>query len=124
MMEIKFKAWDRERQEMQQPKDIVGLEGETTKKLKETAPFLELIQYTNWEDIDGIEAFHWDICSHGPFYRGDYRVKAGVGYIQWVEDGWALVNAKKEYICGLFNLFKNYGGKIIGNIYENPGLLV
>ena len=63
MREIKFRAWDYERKEMIQPESIIGLEGETTKQLVLSAPFLTLMQFTGLHDKNGKEIYEGDIVS-------------------------------------------------------------
>ena len=50
MRELKVKAFDNERNEMLTPDQLIHLEGNMTKALKESSPFLTLIQFTGLTD--------------------------------------------------------------------------
>ena len=68
------------------------------------------------------ELYHNDIVLVGSRYIGDYLIEQQNGIVEWVEDGWSIVDLGGEYICGLFDyVYNNCGGKL-GNIHDNPDL--
>jgi hypothetical protein len=116
---MKVRAWDRRYHRM------IGFE-----EIIETmvcSIFLnddyDIVQYTGLKDKQGEDVCHKDICSYEGFYCGDNYIHSGIGLIEWGDDSWIVVDKTGKYICGLWDLVTNYGGKIIGNIYENPELL-
>ena len=89
---------------------------------------IELMQYTGLKDKNGKEIYEGDIVRFNEFYEGDYKQRGGVAVIVWDEEGHSVCQVDKEdgeefYICSTWDLSKNYGGEIIGNIYENPELI-
>ena len=79
-------------------------------------------QYTGLLDKQGKEIYEGDIVKHDMFYSGDYREDANTGYIEWDEEGHHVSridnNGEIMYVCSTWDLSKNYGGEVIGNIYE------
>jgi uncharacterized phage protein (TIGR01671 family) len=123
MREIKFRAWDKERKEMIGAERLIHLEGETTKQLKQSAPFLELMQFTGLHDKNGKEIWEGDIVSLGEEgHQGRYQIVFFDG--SFCVD-WHDVESKHRYApignyCN--DVFINCI-EVIGNIYENPELL-
>lgn len=133
---IKFRAWNPESKQMIDLHKItpLALSDEMNTQLSLQGmdglfiPFSDkfiLMQFTGIKDKNGKEVYESDIISYNDFYEGDYKTTGGVGYVQWDEEGHAICSWGKdeEYICSTWDAIKNYGGTIIGNIYDNPKLL-
>jgi uncharacterized phage protein (TIGR01671 family) len=82
-------------------------------------------QFTGLKDSNGIDIYEGDIVKYHDFYEGDYKEKGGIGFVQWDEEHHYIAqwSDDERYICSTWDLAKNYGGEVIGNIYENPELL-
>ena len=85
-------------------------------------------EFTGLKDKNGKEIYEGDIVRFNEFYEGDYKQREGVAVIVWDEEGHSVCQVDKEdgeefYICSTWDLSKNYGGEIIGNIYQNPELI-
>ena len=119
MREIKFRAWDTEREVMTTVTHMGLDDSEVTMKDEECirwrAPYpyiCKLMQYTGIKDKNGKEIYEGDIVE---FYSN-------------VED--EIITEKVEYHFGIYRAGDYFVGKIynkckvIGNIYENPELLV
>ena len=112
---IKFRAWDKERDEMLGPETIIHLEGETTKALNESAPFLILLQFTGLYDLNNREVYEGDIVEWLGFEvrsGKQIRPKRRKIILNFIQDTWELRNISQ---------YNNI--EVIGNIYENPELL-
>jgi len=85
----------------------------------------EVMQFTGLTDTNGKDIYEGDIVSYHDFYEGDYKEKGGIGFIQWDEEHHYVARwgVDEQYICSTWNLAKNYGGQVIGNIFENHELL-
>ena len=111
MRQIKFRAWDNELGEYIHPQDICHLDGETSKGLKESSPFLELEQFTGLHDKNGKEIYEGDIVRHA--WESDLTEKCtmiGEDVVKWNHfkarfeiDDWGMIYKKYE---------------VIGNIHE------
>ena len=119
MREIKFRAWDTEREVMATVTHIglddyeVSMKDEECIRWREPYPYVcRLMQYTGIKDKNNKEIYEGDIVE---FYSN-------------VED--EIITEKVEYHFGIYRAGDYFVGKIynkckvIGNIYENPELLV
>jgi len=94
---IKFRAWDRKKRRWMPQPFYMGSDGE---KLWEDPENIYLMQFTGLHDKNGKEAYVSDI----------YRDAVGnIGVIEW------------DY--PLLARLQEIEFEIIGNLYENPGLL-
>ena len=86
-------------------------------------------QFTGLTDKNGKKIFEGDIihysCSDvtaivcfGIYYDSDSKKKATGFYVQWSEDGIVQQDPVSD-----IERDKQYGGEVIGNIYDNPELL-
>lgn len=136
MQEIKFKVWDKKHKKMSlvdaidfEHDEIYGKNGReryTPKPFKD----IELMQYTGLKDKNGVEIYEGDILlSTASENEEDYK-KWRVSYF----DGGYIANYKHipmdkrkrsineiELLCNDNIAF--YGFEILGNIFENPGLM-
>jgi uncharacterized phage protein (TIGR01671 family) len=115
MREIKFRAWDRERRKMISPRDLIHLDGETTKGLLEMSPYLELMQYTGLKDKNGNEIYEGDIVKCHDHPTG---IEDGAGEVIF---NWGYYSVK-----GLLPPLHDFGTawtEVIGNIHEHRHLL-
>ena len=99
MREIKFRAWDREVKEMLLPKKIWHLFAWD----EDGNQPINIMQYTGLKDKNGIE-----------IYEGDLIYISGYGIYE-VEFPFIELYDRDDI---------NDIGKILGNIYENPELLM
>ena len=129
--EIKFRAWDKERKEILTPERICHLDGETSKGLSESAPFLELMQYTCLTDKNGKEIYEGDclqwedwqqeMWGNKPADKPDIAViiyKAPMFTWEWFRRGKPIGTDGFDLHDVDINRYE-----VIGNIYENPDLL-
>jgi hypothetical protein len=103
MREIKFRAWDKLNKKLIPDMHLVNHFEEYLQ-----CPQYELMQFTGLKDIDGVEIYEGDIClstgGAGAIY--DERIKVIIEY-------------EPEY-AGYGDY---YDLEVIGNIYQNKGLL-
>jgi len=142
--EIKFRAWDKEKHCWYEPiheaykgnlfELLVGFGGDlsahTMNGMIHESMWpdrFELMQFTGLKDRNGTEIYEGDILSYHSFYEGDWYNQSGIGYVIWDEEGHSIAirgnNGEELYLCSTWDIAKNYGGEVIGNIYENPELL-
>jgi YopX protein len=112
MREIKFRAWDKERNQIITDKFLIrpwdGL------PMSETymQPQLELMQFTGLKDKNGRDIYEGDILE---FLRRK-------GDVYWDQLGLWAAHWNEDYNHRLF-AFNQKDLEIIGNIYEKPDLL-
>ncbi|PEU21542.1 hypothetical protein CN526_26885 [Bacillus wiedmannii] len=137
MREIKFRAWDKEKQFIFTPTEIEITQGENFDKWDEWRPMAwrdelpeegsggigralgdecELMQFTGVKDKNGKDIFEGDIVRISGYpFQGSIDIDGNyeVGYNEYM-----------ELCCGNLLLFRtrNYA-EVIGNIYEIPELL-
>jgi len=137
--EIKFRAWDKENEYMENPESWLLLVAQTgrvyrSSPIKAPYPAPEgqyiLMQYTGLKDKRGKEIYEGDIVR---FYqckdkKGGAWLSLYKDYREWLgeiifEEGEFRIGATK-YI-GKSNIEEREVGswEVIGNIYENPNLL-
>ena len=82
-------------------------------------------QFTGLKDNKdtGEELYHKDIVWVTKHYMGDSFCPAQIGVIEWVDDGWTVVNKDGDYLCELWDYTYNYCGGKRGTIHSNPELL-
>jgi uncharacterized phage protein (TIGR01671 family) len=130
MREIKFRAWIIADKDMLYNATSIYdcVYGDTFADLINNDK-VELMQYTGLTDKNGKEIYEGDIVKYHDFYAGDYKERGGTAQIIWdEEEGHSVCKVDKEdgelfYICSTWDMCKNYGGEVIGNIYENSNLL-
>lgn len=100
MREIKFREWDSDNQEMRSWEDIKD------DRLSQS-PSLELLQYTGQKDSKGTEIYEGDIV----------KTEHNTGEVKWHHNGYYVISPT------MANAVEAKSGEVIGNIYENQGLL-
>ena len=110
MREIKFRAWDKTSRKIINPKELINLEGETSKNLP---VWLTLMQYTGLKDKNGKEIYEGDIVK--------IKNEEIITDIFWCEDCWTVFVDDE---CESLWVNQREGDcEVIGNIYENAELL-
>lgn len=135
MRDIKFRVWDKEYDLMYEDVGIIGnrliLEYELDEDWEEidqtcyvdidetNEEYFKIMQYTGIKDINGKEIYDGDVIQD--ITDG---VKGIKGVISWSDAKLMYLFENKSLRIGL-ELCRLYGPEleIIGNIYENPGLL-
>jgi hypothetical protein len=124
MKEIKFRNWDKETKEMMYPSDDWGVGSDGSPLFfgeggeSGMDSWTVLMQYTGLKDKNGVEIYEGDIL------RVDWRDSRypvhNIGPVEWDEDGacWQLGEGGSPKIDAKYNM------EVIGNIYENPELLI
>ena len=125
MRTIKFRAWDNERKVILQPKDLCHLEGNLSEELRESSPYLEIMQYTGLKDSkrtveypEGQEIYEGDIvkCHTGNWWPG---------VVTWQAEGaigWSVEPYDCQRYAGRYGMNTHYVFEVIGNVHENPEL--
>lgn len=110
--EIKFRAWHAELG----MSEVFGLETDL-----EALPEA-IMQYTGLKDKNGKEIYEGDIIHL--FGKGHYDGVDYNGCIQFLDGGFCATDGYKEYGLRRYDLSRcDLEVEVIGNIYENPGLL-
>ncbi len=141
MRTLKFRAWDGK--EMKQIQDYPNLLIEEKGKWfvmdgnKLFCNYLtgQLMQSTGFKDKNGVEIYEGDITKCKIFYKeestwgNDFGTKAEIGYIKYDKTAFKFFH-KQSYVYPIFLEETSSGSEerfeleIIGNIYENPELLI
>ena len=99
--EIKFRAFDKHMNFMEEPRDIFEIPSSWD------FDFVELMQFTGLKDKNGKEIYEGDIVKY---------YNASVKSVEWYQGGF--------YLSGVsHNPIDENDVEVIGNIYENPELL-
>lgn len=77
---------------------------------------IKWLQFTNNSAQNG-DVYHKDILEFKLNFKTTY------GIVEFVDDGWAIVDQTGEYIIGLWECIYNCGGIIKGNICETHELM-
>lgn len=124
--EIKFRAWDKEAQEMLTVRDInfCGEELDTYEMQGDWLSFedVELMQYTGFKDRNGIEIYEGDIVVFEDMTSTEsgYWERDCIGIVVWGEEI-AAFEVTNRLSAESYEVLSDC--EVIGNIYENPELL-
>ena len=140
MREFKFRAWDKEE------KKLIYMPHFTLEKTRnlglmmffaeddldhamvdeyleaEKSARYELMQFTGFKDKNGKDSYDKDLIRYSGHYVGDRYVPAGIGIIEWGDDGWIVRERNGTYVCDLADAFNDYDAEIIGNSVGGPML--
>ncbi len=127
MREIKFRAWDKNKNKMYQVRGINFDNEDLWLKINETQIMganlfeVELMQYTGLKDKNGKEIYKGDILQ---FYNDvDYIIKPGYAKVVFKDGAFCCKHFKygTEYLANMD--MSDMDITVVGNIYENPELL-
>ncbi|PFV85016.1 hypothetical protein COL05_04740 [Bacillus sp. AFS059628] len=142
MREIKFRAWDKEKQFMFTPTQIELTQGENFAKWDKWRPMAwrdelpeegsggigralgdecELMQYTGLKDKYGTEIYEGDILRGPKYYESEESTSP-------VYDQWKVTYKNCSYYLGDSPIEEDldwigYECEVVGNIYENAELI-
>ena len=116
MREIKFRAWDKTLNKIH---CWSAIENHFTLEELLDDNFFEAMQYTGLKDKNDIEIYEGDIVE--TVYNGE--VFAGVVVYDLSEVDFKVTDGKEKYGRNFQYLTGNDENEVIGNRYENPGLL-
>jgi uncharacterized phage protein (TIGR01671 family) len=114
---IKFRAWHKEAKEMLYPDN--GKQSYVFYWLEEGQP-VDIMQFTGLLDKNGKEIYEGDVYKCRIYSRTHGKWDRFIGVITYIGTSFRVVGVK-QYSGISAELYAN--GEVIGNIYENPGLL-
>jgi uncharacterized phage protein (TIGR01671 family) len=121
MREIKFRVWDKEKNNWYHPSPFTLKQAMSYTWVHEN-PFADLVfmQYTGLKDKNGKEIYEGDILEtkKGIYHEAHWGSKCGFAVA--TKNKWAPTKSKFVYKSMLWGA---ENGVVIGNAYENPGLL-
>ncbi len=126
MRQIKFRAWDKEKEKMFVPVRLTfikGIAGVThaigDRDVNPKSNDYVVMQFTGLLDKNGKEIYEGDVLKGKLSYSNDDGSDAGseetIGKVEWDRIGWYC------RVTDFYNAPSN--AEVIGNIYENPELL-
>jgi len=132
MREIKFRAWDKEMNQMTDVKSFhfhqwyvdTDLSMERNSFKNEETDRHILMQYTGLKDKNGKEIWEGDILANRKIHRDNFYC-----IVESMRGGcfFGVTVPGRNHNRPLFNMMNDEGAEydeVIGNIYENPELLV
>lgn len=126
MREIKFRAWSRKFKEMIYKENTlysIDVHGNTVWKDSVDDEVAILTQFTGLKDKNGKEIYEWDLfqVAKNHVYQVKYST-GGENNYEWHGACFILfIDDEKKFP---FDEWAMEHGEVIGNIYENPELLV
>ncbi len=121
--DIKFRAWDEVSEKMLNWNEFLDTNMKNTFIAPESTGLI-LMQYTGLHDKNGKEIYDGDIITCKQYIGGnfvDYHLEKG--FVEF-KDGEFGVHREQGYYLSIKKLLEyNYKIEVIGNIYDNPGLL-
>lgn len=139
MKQLKFRAWDSVNQKMVSQFSINNSEEEgwmrltflgdfseyaRTNNIQNTPGTLDVMQFTNLYDMDGIEIYEGDVLEYAQILRfqedGDTSIRRSV--VEYDKFGFAPMIHQVDVEDAWYNV-KHIGYTVVGNIFESPDLL-